>query len=871
MSFFLVCLNDLFGQDFKGIVVDSKNNPVENVAIYSWESIEKSALLTYAYSDSEGKFELPISKLKFPFFLEISCIFCETQVFEVLYFSNDYKAVVAFKDIALDEVELIEEKPVTEKKDTTVYDVKNFLNGTENKVEDLLKKLPGITVNESTGQIKFKGKDIELVQLDGDDLFGSNYTLGTKNISIDMVEEIQAIENFSNNPLFKDIEDSDKTILNLTLKKNKFDFSNEVVLKNGFGEKFLSANEITTLGVNKFIKCFGILAYQNFGVNSIDYRYDEIENYDTRFCNENFKTTKNISESNYFNQLPAKRTNYNESIFASFNSIFKISKRIKVKTNLNYFADMFNIDELIETNYFENNELNQQFELDNNYFRNPKIFKVQNQLSYNVNNNSLLEYKLNWFNENVDSGIKTILNSENYNSNIKTNNQFLKSDIEYTYKINNNNVFKIDNSLSINKIPQRMFSSPGNLFVNNLSTTNNLQDSEFQNKIIYTKIKYLFKINDIKNVFFLGYSDKKLPFQSSLTQDGILNLSFLNDVDYSIKTFFSEFTTSFKIKNVKTRAFISANHYNQNISLNENVSAVESKLAINYSIITDLNISKNSSLLLNYEVQSNTPYQDNIFNNYVTLDNTSIKNNLPSLDLIKNQRAILSYKFKNMNKLFLYDLNLNYSTTSNTFLTKIDFSSNFITYTSFQSPQKIETKKIDFNIEKYIKPLRINIKCNLYHSLYSYFNSITNFEIRENNLNDVGGSFFLITILNFPVNFESKLSYIGSTSKSDDGFRSERESFSSLFNIIIKPWKNVVFKTGYEYYKFDLSQNEDFSFLDANLQFNNKKNNFSFSIQGNNLLNKKLFSVYSNNDYSTTLYQSKLLPRYALVTFNFKI
>ena len=224
-----------------------------------------------------------------------------------------------------------------------------------------------------------------------------------------------------------------------------------------------------------------------------------------------------------------------------------------------------------------------------------------------------------------------------------------------------------------------------------------------------------------------------------------------------------------------------------------------------------------------------------------------------------------------MNKLFLYDLNLNYSTTSNTFLTKIDFSSNFITYTSFQSPQKIETKKIDFNIEKYIKPLRINIKCNLYHSLYSYFNSITNFEIRENNLNDVGGSFFLITTLNFPVNFESKLSYIGSTSKSDDGFRSERESFSSLFNIIIKPWKNVVFKTGYEYYKFDLSQNEDFSFLDANLQFNNKKNNFSFSIQGNNLLNKKLFSVYSNNDYSTTLYQSKLLPRYALVTFNFKI
>src|SRR5690606_27441794 len=101
------------------------------------------------------------------------------------------------------------------KKDTVVFNINSYKDGTERKIEDVLRKLPGIEINELSGIIKYKGKSIETVMLEGDDLFGSNYTLGTKNINADMVTEVEAIENYSENALLKGIEHSEKVALNL--------------------------------------------------------------------------------------------------------------------------------------------------------------------------------------------------------------------------------------------------------------------------------------------------------------------------------------------------------------------------------------------------------------------------------------------------------------------------------------------------------------------------------------------------------------------------------------------------------------------------------------------------------------------------------
>src|SRR5690625_1494275 len=86
------------------------------------------------------------------------------------------------------------------KEDTVSYRASAFLDGSEQKVEDLLRKLPGIQV-EADGQVKYKGKFIEKVLLEGDDLFDLNYTIGTKNMNVDIIDQVQAIENYSENSL----------------------------------------------------------------------------------------------------------------------------------------------------------------------------------------------------------------------------------------------------------------------------------------------------------------------------------------------------------------------------------------------------------------------------------------------------------------------------------------------------------------------------------------------------------------------------------------------------------------------------------------------------------------------------------------------
>ena len=52
--------------------------------------------------------------------------------------------------------------PVSIKGDTIVYNADSFKSGTERKLEDVLKKLPGVEVNKD-GEIEIEGKKVQKV------------------------------------------------------------------------------------------------------------------------------------------------------------------------------------------------------------------------------------------------------------------------------------------------------------------------------------------------------------------------------------------------------------------------------------------------------------------------------------------------------------------------------------------------------------------------------------------------------------------------------------------------------------------------------------------------------------------------------------
>lgn len=107
------------------------------------------------------------------------------------------------------------------KGDTTEFNASSFKVQPNAKVEDLLRQLPGITVDKD-GKITAQGQTVNRVLVDGEEFFGDDPTLVTKNIRSDMVDKVQLYDDKSENSKFSGIDDGvrNKTI-NLTLKEDK--------------------------------------------------------------------------------------------------------------------------------------------------------------------------------------------------------------------------------------------------------------------------------------------------------------------------------------------------------------------------------------------------------------------------------------------------------------------------------------------------------------------------------------------------------------------------------------------------------------------------------------------------------------------------
>ncbi|MBP8067244.1 MAG: TonB-dependent receptor, partial [Pedobacter sp.] len=107
------------------------------------------------------------------------------------------------------------------KGDTTEFNAGSYTIQPNDKVEDLLKKLPGIEVDKD-GKITAQGKTVQKVLVDGEEFFGDDPTLVTKNLRGDMVDKIQLYEKKSDQATFTGVDDGEKTqTINIKLKEDK--------------------------------------------------------------------------------------------------------------------------------------------------------------------------------------------------------------------------------------------------------------------------------------------------------------------------------------------------------------------------------------------------------------------------------------------------------------------------------------------------------------------------------------------------------------------------------------------------------------------------------------------------------------------------
>lgn len=111
-------------------------------------------------------------------------------------------------------------RAVTLNGDTVSYIADSFKVPPGSNVEDLLKRLPGIQVAKD-GTIKANGTKVERVLVDGDDFFGNDATIATRNIEASMIDRVEVIDVESQRTQATgETEDQKVKIINLKLKND---------------------------------------------------------------------------------------------------------------------------------------------------------------------------------------------------------------------------------------------------------------------------------------------------------------------------------------------------------------------------------------------------------------------------------------------------------------------------------------------------------------------------------------------------------------------------------------------------------------------------------------------------------------------------
>ncbi len=95
--------------------------------------------------------------------------------------------------------------PAVQKGDTTEYNAGAFKTHPDATVEDLVAKMPGITVDN--GNVKAQGEDVQQVLVDGKPFFGSDPTLALRNLPADAIEKIQVFDKMSDQAEFTGFDD----------------------------------------------------------------------------------------------------------------------------------------------------------------------------------------------------------------------------------------------------------------------------------------------------------------------------------------------------------------------------------------------------------------------------------------------------------------------------------------------------------------------------------------------------------------------------------------------------------------------------------------------------------------------------------------
>jgi len=182
-----------------GIVTDTLNKPLEFANLIAIPQ-DSSYEMKFTITNNLGRYKIELSK-NVRYSIALSYLGFKKRT-DTLRLNDD--TVVNFKMIpnseSLEEVVLKKRRAILVKEDTITFRVEAFVNGDERKLREVLKKLPGVEVDRH-GNVTVNGKKVEKLLVEGRTFFTGDTKLGVNNIPSNVIDEIEILSNYSDNPI----------------------------------------------------------------------------------------------------------------------------------------------------------------------------------------------------------------------------------------------------------------------------------------------------------------------------------------------------------------------------------------------------------------------------------------------------------------------------------------------------------------------------------------------------------------------------------------------------------------------------------------------------------------------------------------------
>lgn len=205
----------------RGYVSDSSHNPLPGAVvtlIYGSDSVSMTVDTSARFSFpniKSSRFQLRVSFIGYQPFYKRYDIAGKDSIMPVL------SIVLASDPLQLGAVIVQSTIPVRVKEDTIQYSAKAFKVREGDAVEEVIKKLPGMEVDEN-GNMTIQGEPIKRVKLNGKDFFGDDAVAAIQNLPADIVKNLQVIDDYGDKAGVTGVKGTEsEKILNINLEPDK--------------------------------------------------------------------------------------------------------------------------------------------------------------------------------------------------------------------------------------------------------------------------------------------------------------------------------------------------------------------------------------------------------------------------------------------------------------------------------------------------------------------------------------------------------------------------------------------------------------------------------------------------------------------------